>query len=85
MSSELLRQFEVRSGSEESEDQGAYRDALFLGAADKLGVQRGGDSDQPFLRLGHLRQYTTRDILDARQIGLAMSHHPALYSRSCFL
>lgn len=74
----LLREPEVRPTGEEGDDQRADGDALFLGAADQLGVQVDGDSDQSFLALGHCAEHTTGDILPGpKKTRLAVSHHPA--------
>lgn len=59
----LLRELEAEPAREQDADQLAYRDVLFLGAADQLGVHSRRDADQPFLHLGHLRKDSTGDML----------------------
>lgn len=82
----LLRELEVGATGEQVLDQRVQGFSFALGDADQVLVKGWEDADLGLAaRFGHVADSNACATMALRQIGLAVSHHPALYSRSCFL
>ena len=80
----LLRAFEVGAAGEQLDHHLIEAPSALLGQSGEVGVKLGGHPQDDVAAvglLGHLRHSTASGTMRSSQIGLAVSHHPALYSR----